>query len=374
MPHKANRTFFQAKRDWSKRKDLILSTYLKPYLAKVITLQRPILIVDGFAGAGRYEDGEAGSPVIIATAVNEALARHTTPIAVICIEQDDELHARLAQTTSEFPFVSTRHGAFTDYLDEIERLARGSTTFLYVDPYAIAGLKWTAMQRIFQHLQRGMSVEILLNFSASSFVRRGLAAYALKAPDTEPADAGVEPPSIEALNDAAGGDWWQTIVRDSEIDFAEQVRQVTAGYCAKLRQHFREVCEHPIRAHWKDSVPKYSLLFGSRQSDALILMNDSTIKSRDDLASKSSVEPSLFETRPLDLVPDKQQLPEFVLAAAQVRQSWRQLVLKVIREHFCQFTNAQINSAIKSLIRSGRLHSSSGTDIIKDDPELWRPA
>ena len=36
--HKADKTFFEKKRHWSKRKDKILGYYLTPYLAKVSKL------------------------------------------------------------------------------------------------------------------------------------------------------------------------------------------------------------------------------------------------------------------------------------------------------------------------------------------------
>ena len=39
-------TFFKGKREWSKLKDAVLNQYLPPYLKKVNTLNRPIILVD----------------------------------------------------------------------------------------------------------------------------------------------------------------------------------------------------------------------------------------------------------------------------------------------------------------------------------------
>ena len=58
--------FFKRKRDWSKYKDLILDYYLGPYLQIVKQIRKPILVVDCFAGPGRFDDGQSGSPLIIA--------------------------------------------------------------------------------------------------------------------------------------------------------------------------------------------------------------------------------------------------------------------------------------------------------------------
>ena len=63
--------FFKAKRPWSKYKDFILGYYVEPYIAKVATLKKPILIVDCFAGCGQFGDGQPGSPLIIASIVKK---------------------------------------------------------------------------------------------------------------------------------------------------------------------------------------------------------------------------------------------------------------------------------------------------------------
>ena len=61
MGHKADKSFFDEKRHWSKRKDKILECYLTPYLSKIATQGHPVLIVDAFAGPGKFGDGEPGS-------------------------------------------------------------------------------------------------------------------------------------------------------------------------------------------------------------------------------------------------------------------------------------------------------------------------
>ena len=63
--------FFKAKRPWSKYKGFILRYYLETYIPKVATLKKPILIVDCFAGCGQFDDGEPGSPLIIASIINK---------------------------------------------------------------------------------------------------------------------------------------------------------------------------------------------------------------------------------------------------------------------------------------------------------------
>lgn len=56
--------FFKGKRTWSIIKDQIIKDYLAPYLSKVSKLNKRIVIVDAFAGPGRFDDGSIGSHTI----------------------------------------------------------------------------------------------------------------------------------------------------------------------------------------------------------------------------------------------------------------------------------------------------------------------
>ena len=58
--------FFKEKKAWSLFKDKILDYYLVPYLAKILRTGKPLVIFDCFAGKGKFDGGENGSPIIIA--------------------------------------------------------------------------------------------------------------------------------------------------------------------------------------------------------------------------------------------------------------------------------------------------------------------
>lgn len=44
-------------------KDEIIKNYLPPYLKKVNKLNEDIILIDSFAGPGKFDDGEQGSPL-----------------------------------------------------------------------------------------------------------------------------------------------------------------------------------------------------------------------------------------------------------------------------------------------------------------------
>lgn len=69
----SSHSFFKEKRAWSRIKDEVLKAYLVPYLAKVARTRRPIIVADCFAGKGRFDNGEPGSPLIITDAIAHQL-------------------------------------------------------------------------------------------------------------------------------------------------------------------------------------------------------------------------------------------------------------------------------------------------------------
>ena len=57
--------FFVGKRPWSIIKDQVLGSYMSPYISKIKKLGKPILLIDGYAGPGVFENGQPGSPMIM---------------------------------------------------------------------------------------------------------------------------------------------------------------------------------------------------------------------------------------------------------------------------------------------------------------------
>ncbi len=381
MSHKADKSFFNKKRHWSKRKDKILERYLLPYLLKIATQKAPVLIVDAFAGPGRFGDDELGSPLIICQNIQTALSKGiSVSVSTLCIEAEKELFSELSKSIEQFPFAEAKHGKFGDFIQEIEKKASNHSVFLYIDPFAVEGLDWNGMDRVFQHLTiSNMSIEVLMNFNSPSFVRRGLAALKLAVPpsnpeieDTEEIDAPiVTPPSIERLNNVLGGDWWQNILK-SPASFPEKVHRVANGVCEHLSERFREVCQHAIKALPHHTVPKYYLIFGSRHPDALILMNNEMVKSRQTLAELAKPkDPTLFETRPADLVPDIESLPPIILKHASCPTERGLVILNVIRECFCQFAVKKIRGCIEDMLKNGTLKSETGKVRINNKVKIF---
>lgn len=61
---KKNNDFFAEKKAWSVVKDELLGCYFMPYVSKILHTYRPLVYVDCFAGKGKFDDGNPGSPLI----------------------------------------------------------------------------------------------------------------------------------------------------------------------------------------------------------------------------------------------------------------------------------------------------------------------
>ncbi|MEQ1906488.1 MAG: three-Cys-motif partner protein TcmP [Pirellulaceae bacterium] len=382
MSHKANENFFATKRHWSQRKDEILKCYLTAYLPKILRVGKPVLIVDGFAGPGRFHDGQAGSPIIIAECVIQTLAKNLQSrqeIGLWCIEKTIGLFNLLEENLTPIQFAKAKSGEFGDYASQISQAAKTQSVFLYVDPFTVEGLDWNQLDQIFQGLGTGNSVEVLLNLNSASFVRRGLSVLkcSLKnmdgdADSSDPVDQEIEEtPTLEALNSIAGGVWWRQLILNAG-SFPEAVAEFTGQFCVRLKNRFKHVVYHPIKAMPHHQVAKYYLVFGTRHIDGLTLMNDEMVKSRRVLADMAKPkEALLFEKRSEELVPDLERLPSLILARTQIPFPRGDVIDQIIENEFCQFHRTEIRGCIEELLKSGKLASETKKTKINDDCKIW---
>ena len=376
MSHKAGKDFFKAKRDWSRRKDLVLGYYLRPYLPKIATQGRPVLVVDGFAGPGKFDDGEPGSPVIICQLLKQATEtiRGTTFRAML-VERDPDLAGVLRESIREFAsFAEVVQRPFEDALPDIEQLCATHNVFLYLDPFTVSGLSWSALDQVFAHVGRTKSVEVLLNFNVHALGRAACVAlgksFAAESGDDDQL-VGESASTKQSLDDVLGGGWWQDQFASAR-NFPTACFVILDGYLRQLRGRFSEVCWHEIKERHVHAVAKYALVFGSRHPDALVLMNDAMSKSLQFQAEKEKAEGFLIEMRPESLVPDTESLSPVIL---ELCEHWipRGLAIeKVIRREFGRYLRADIRGQIERLLKSGRLVSKTGSLRINDRIEIRR--
>jgi len=154
----------------TRAKHEILRRYLQAWTPILMQGGFPeIVYVDGFAGPGRYSDGEDGSPVIALRAALEYRERTGKIIRFEFVERDEERADVLGEVIGELDTpnnfqIEIRGGetfemAFERILDSF-RGRRLPPTFAFIDPFGWTGVPFS----IIQEIMRNPSCEVLVNF------------------------------------------------------------------------------------------------------------------------------------------------------------------------------------------------------------------
>jgi len=216
-------------------KHRILEEYLKAWYPILSKYNKRLVYIDGFAGPGKYEKGEDGSPIIAL----RCLLNHShglcqsggTEFVFIFIEQDSERADILERTIKEeYPNLpnnikcGTYHGEFETamktLLDVLDKEGKSlAPTFAFIDPFGYSGLPFYLIQRILAFKR----CEVFINFAYNSINRF-----------IETTD------SREEVFDALFGTMkWRSIrdIRDPE----ERNRQLVALYSSQLKRAAKHV-------------------------------------------------------------------------------------------------------------------------------------
>ena len=362
--------FFREKKPWSKYKDLILDYYLKPYLAKVNILKRPILIVDCFAGPGRFKDGEPGSPLIISERLQE-IQKRGAKVQGLYIEKNPILYKLLETNTHNLPILAiTRLGDFREHLDEIADLAKTHTVFVYLDPIKPNELLFDDMESIYTQLEQGRSVETLINLMSTNFLRavRGIKNHVVL-------DGLIQTDHelVSKWNRIAGGPYWQQIAFDSHLSEDNCADQFAKGYANQLRRWFKGVITYPIREKYEHKSPKYHMIFGSRYPGAIELMNRAMVNARRQFIKKCFIEGHLFPNQPEKEIIKPEEIEKIILQASRKvgKTTWANLRLSATIANPPTYTDSEFNRAIKELIKERLLHSDCPGTKIEENALIW---
>lgn len=370
--------FFQRKKPWSQYKDMILSYYLTPYLPKVCTLGKPVVVVDSFAGPGRFEDGTEGSPLLIARAVSQ-IAEKGRAVSALLVEEKKGLFDRLkANITPYETCCRLERGSFEDSAREIARLARNHTVFVYLDPYGIKPLHFQTLAAIYENIKQGSSVEVLLNLNTPSLVRNGLAVLKCAQPGEVEYDMGVaqhedvdRTMTAQDLDSIAGGGYWRSIISGGG-SFADMEQALLREYMNVMSRYFGQLCSYGVKEKYEHATPKYRLVFGSRHSDAFVLMNDAVCNARDRFLGRQRVEGFLFDMRGNDESHDPNRLRDALLKELVAPTPRSDLIIRSMRRVFGEYRETEFKRMISALVKTQQIFSASGKSRINDQEMLSR--
>ena len=281
---KKNDDFFKKKKEWSTVKDELLGCYFKPYVSKILHTYKPLVYVDCFAGKGKFDDGNPGSPLIALDVISQC--RASTTIEKTSIEAtfiDLNYASELRENLKDYPWTRIVSGKYEDNIRSVLKGKNGCNVFLYIDPYGIKALQCT----LFDDFSRGNfnSIELLINMNSFGFIREACHAMGTTFDNREIFDDLVEyeptkmdasEKSIKELNEIAGGDYWRPIIvayKRHEIDGFKAEELFAEQYCMRLTQSYKYVLNMPLRIK-RNQRPKYRLIHATNHRDGCLLMVD----------------------------------------------------------------------------------------------------
>lgn len=384
--------FFKEKKGWSLIKDSIVGEYLTPYISKVLSMNAPLTIVDCFAGMGKFEDGNIGSPLIIGDRIKNILEKSPLKeIDAYFIEK--KYHKQLRESVQIYRNCNVLQGTFEDNTDKILSLSKNRNIFLYIDPYGIKSLDFERLQSYKK--ANFKTVEMLINFNSFGFLREGCKALKYNNEFTQTDDYEnyeVEDEISENyLTKVAGGSYWVDILKQyntGNIDMLDAEEMFMKRYLETFNRIFDHVLNIPIKTKI-DKIPKYRMVFGSNHPDGLILMANNMHKNWKKIIEEDrGGQVSLFETNEEILTDDcinKYEYPDYtkdydynpkkdiieLMEGTGVRKDGlgysdiKDIIVFMIKRYGITYSEAKYKEVLKEL-------ESEDVIEVKRDPELTK--
>jgi three-Cys-motif partner protein len=258
----------------------ILRHYMPPLVAMLGSYsdRKRVVVLDGFAGRGRYPDGTPASAELILQAM-ESL-RQSRQVSAFFVEKSEKDYRALSVVVDEYIgrglLAKAMPGAVDGHLDAIVTAANGVPLFLFLDPCG-ANLPFTQLAAILTGPRRHIrpQTELLLNFSADLSRR---AAGTLKAGQ-------LDHPIISLMDETCGGAWWRdtalaALGRPTTRNFEPAAAAVAQEYAQRLaRAGSMLQVTVPVRRRMHHQ-PIYHLVFLTRSQYGLWVFADALGKAR----------------------------------------------------------------------------------------------
>lgn len=207
-------TFFESKKAAAILKHAILNQYIDPFASKTGSTSPGgrVAFIDGYAGEGRYENGDEGSPALLMSKAKKLAPGRK--LECYFVEDDDESYAKLCQVIGaegEGLEVLALHGKAEDHLESLVAKVAGIPAFIFLDPFGLM-IPFDIAQKVFDRPKAyGAATEMLINFNTGGLRR---IAGLLASSKANPGNA-ASPARMDAV---CGGNWWRKTWMDHVDD------------------------------------------------------------------------------------------------------------------------------------------------------------
>ena len=264
-------SFFEEKRPAAILKHAILDSYITPFVSKtgLYAPDHRVAFIDGYAGEGRYESGDEGSPCLLMRKAHE-LTRINRRLECYFVEDEPTVFSKLAQAVKDegdgLP-VKLFRGKAADHLPELLTQVEGIPSLVFLDPFGLMVPFATAVMpfQIRRARAGAPPTETLINFNASAL--RRIAGHLTSSRGN--------PKTLIRMDEVFGSADWRNIWLQHAPAGATKEQRETAEE-AVVTEYAARLSTAASAGYWYTEVynragnrPVYYLVFLSRHHDGM---------------------------------------------------------------------------------------------------------
>lgn len=264
-------SFHKTKKSAAVLKHGIIDAYASPFAGKTgkYSIDNRVAFIDGYAGPGRYGDGEEGSGAMLVRKAHE-LATLPRKLELHFVEDDPKTMAKLRDVVAKEGVgveVTVTDGDISAHLQGLLAQCDGIPLFVYLDPCGLV-IPFDEVARIFERPggPGAPATELLINFSAVTLRRIAGHLTSQKAVEA----------TLVRMDRVCGGNWWRQAWLDQLPNTGAAEELIVNGYAERVRESAGGggswVIDVRPRAGLK---PLYYLVFATRHVAGLEFFGES---------------------------------------------------------------------------------------------------
>jgi three-Cys-motif partner protein len=326
-----------------------------------------VVYLDGYAGEGRYENGDPASGEI-ALKVASSL-RHRPGLTLECFFSEpqaksfDRLHEVVQHYLARGVQAHAHHGEADSVLDQVVQRAVREPLFLFLDPCGLV-LPQDRLVDVLAHRrpQKWPPTELLMNFSMMAVWRLGGHVRSPKGNEK----------SLQRFDEVCGGTWWREYFadavasRDKDGAAEDAIEAVAAEYASRLERRTGMLVQSVAVSHSPRQRAVYRLVFATRSPYGLWVFGDTVARARAtwwETLEEREEDDALFSmasvTRPDPKEVEAKAVPEIAENLAQLLARTQRPVklvdhtLEVFGSFYGQITEPVVRKAVQLLYEQG---------------------
>ncbi|MEU5810946.1 three-Cys-motif partner protein TcmP [Streptomyces sp. NPDC047718] len=332
---------------------------------------RRVVYLDGYAGEGRYANGESASGEIALQVAAGLKGNAGITLECFFSEAQRKSFDRLDEVVRQYRARGVRahahRGEVDGVLDQVVERAVKEPLFLFLDPCGLV-LPQDRLVDVLAHRRLGAwpPTELLMNFSMMAVWRLG---GHVRSPH------GNEK-SLQRFDDVCGGPWWREYFADAvashDKDGAAEdaIEAVAAEYGRRLERRTGMLVQSVPVSHSPRKRAVYRLVFATRSPYGLWVFGDAVARARTtwwETLEEREEEDALFSlasvTRPDPKEIEAKAVPEIaanlerLLARTQSRVKLVDHTLEVFGSYYGQVTEPVVRQAVRLLHSQGKTPS-----------------